>query len=166
MNHILIYGVPGAGKTTLSRVLHDKTKIPLVPGDYIISHYPGTKSAWRKYGSLTKENAVKGLLDVLEFMHETVNGELAKHKEVILEGVFIDPVQWHTKANLFLIVTTDEAKHRKQFFEHRPETDEKKENFQAVRMIQEYLIEEAANLNIRVIQNITDPDEVGEQFMF
>jgi adenylate kinase family enzyme len=57
MNHILIYGAPGAGKTTVSDALHEETKIPITHGDFI-REFPGTKSAWRKYGALTKEKAI------------------------------------------------------------------------------------------------------------
>ena len=32
---ILIYGAPGAGKTTASKLLHDKTGIQLYEGDYL-----------------------------------------------------------------------------------------------------------------------------------
>lgn len=165
MNKILVYGVSAAGKTTLCKLLREKTKFPLVHGDNIRDGgYPGTKTAWRKYGSLTKENAIKGLHDVREYMQKDVHDKLAELDEFIFEAVFIDPAQYHTKATIFLIVTTDEADHRKHFFERWPETDERIESFRAVRIIQEYLIEEAKDLGIKIIHNIGTPEEVLKNF--
>jgi 2-phosphoglycerate kinase len=99
-------------------------------------------------------------------MHKDVEDELANNEKSIFEAVFIDPTEYHDKANVFLIVTLDEAEHRRHFFEpeYRTETDELKENFQAVRLIQQYLIEEAQNLNVRVIHNDTDLKDVLKKF--
>ena len=154
VKHIFIYGAPGAGKTTVSDALQDKTKIPIVHGDFI-REFPGTKSAWRKYGSLTKKNVVSGLDYVREYMSADVSIIFSKADRTIFEAVFIDPDQYYDKTNVFLIVTLDEDEHREHFFEpvYRKETDETKENFLAVRMIQDYLIEEAKSLNVKVIHN-------------
>lgn len=161
MSKILLYGVSAAGKTTLSKLLREKTKLPLVHGDNIREEgYPGTKTAWRKYGPLSKENAVKGLHYVREYMQNDVRDELAKYDQVIFEAVFIDPAQYQNKANTFLIATSDETEHRKHFFERWPETDERIESFRAVRIIQEYLIEEAKDLGIKIIYNTGTPGEV------
>lgn len=165
MAQILIYGVPDVGKTTLSKLLHAKTGIPLVEGDYIKTPYPATKFAWRKYGPLTKENAVKGLHYVREYMDRYVDETLAKHQTLILESVFINPIKYHTTATMFLVVSPAEAMHRKQFFAHREETNESIENFKAIRMIQEYLLEEARWLNVVVVRNDDAPEIVIRQFL-
>lgn len=163
MNQILIYGVPDVGKTTISKALRDKTGIPLIEGDYI-KPYPATKFVWRKYGSLTKKNVVKGLFYVRDYMRSEVDRVLSENEKVILEAVFIDPAPYRDKANVFLLVCLDEATHRKQFFEQRKETDESKENFAAIRMMQEFLLEEAKELNVKVIRNNATPQVVLEQF--
>lgn len=165
MNHILIYGVPDVGKTTITKCMHAKTGIYLIEGDFIRIPYPATKYAWRKFGSLTKENAIRGLLYVRDYMHKDVDKVLDKHKEVILEAVFIDPVKYHNRAKMYLLVCTDEATHRKQFFKKRAETDESRENFLAIRMIQEFLLNEAKKLKVKVIQNDSNPDVVAQQII-
>jgi len=164
MSQVLIYGVPDAGKTTISKALQNKTGIPLIEGDYI-RPYPATKFVWRKYGSLTKENTVKGLLYVRDYMRKDVDRVLDEHDKVILEAVFIDPAPYRNKAKVFLLVCLDEAIHKRQFFEKRKETDESKQNFVAVRMMQEYLIEEAQKLDVKVIRNDTAPQVVLEQMV-
>ncbi len=69
MSHILIYGAPGAGKTTLSKVLQSHLHTELFEGDYLREVtaqrdkteeedpflHVGTKQAWRKFGSLSEE---------------------------------------------------------------------------------------------------------------
>lgn len=164
MNQVLIYGVPDVGKTTISKALQNKTGIPLIEGDYI-RPYPATKFVWRKYGSLTKENTVKGLLYVRDYMRKDVDRVLVEYDKVILEAVFIDPAPYRNKAKVFLLVCLDEDVHKKQFFETRKETEESKQNFAAVRMIQEYLIEEAQKLDVKVIRNDAAPQVVLEQMV-
>lgn len=164
MSQFLIYGVPDVGKTTISKALQDKTGIPLIEGDYI-RPYPATKFVWRKYGSLTKENAIKGLKYVRDFMRKDVDEILKKQKNVILEAVFIDPVSYYNEAKVYLLVCLDEDTHRKQFFKQRKETDESKQNFAAVRMMQEYMLEEAQKLNIKIIYNNDTPEVVSENLV-
>jgi 2-phosphoglycerate kinase len=164
MNQVLIYGVPDSGKTTISKALQDKTGIPLIEGDYI-RPYPATKFVWRKYGSLTKENTVKGLLYVRDYMRKDVDRVLVEYDKVILEAVFIDPVPYLNEAKVFLLVCLDEGTHKKQFFEHRKETDESKQNFTAVRMMQEYLLEEAQKLNVKIIYNNDTQELVVERLV-
>ncbi len=164
MSQFLIYGVPDVGKTTVSKALHDKTKMPLIQGDYI-RPYPATKFVWRKYGQLSKENVVKGLLYVRDYMRKDVDEVLTKQKNVILEAVFIDPVSYYNEVKVYLLVCLDEDTHRKQFFEKRKETDESKQNFAAVRMMQEYLLEEAQKLDVKVIRNDAAPQVVLEQMV-
>lgn len=160
----MIYAVPDVGKTTISKALQNKTGIPLIEGDYI-RPYPATKFVWRKYGSLTKENAIKGLKYVRVYMQKDVDRVLVKHDKVILEAVFIDPALYRNKAKVFLLVCLDEDTHKKQFFEQRKETDESKQNFTAARMIQEYLLEEAQKLNVKIINNNGTPEVVADHLI-
>lgn len=88
---IIIYGAPGAGKTSTSRLLHDKTGIELYEGDCLREVklpsevgdskdpflYIGTKQAWRLFGDLNKENVIKGLQSVRKSMQPYIDNELA-----------------------------------------------------------------------------------------
>ncbi len=177
MNHILIYGAPGAGKTTTSKLWHKKTSIFLYEGDYlreVIAQkmesetknpflYVGTKQAWRKFGDLTVVNVEKGLLACRESMKPYLDKELAKHDDIIFEAAFIEPAAYPA-AKLFLVITLNEEKHRKQFYEHRREDVETEEGFKASRIIQDLLIDEAKSLDITIIQSENGPKHLLEQY--
>lgn len=174
---LLIYGAPGAGKTTASRLLHKKTGKPLYEGDYLREVelpeeigasedpflYIGTKQAWRHFGKLTSENVVKGLTAVRQSMRPYVDRELAKRPGVIFEASFLDPAQYPS-ASIYLVVTPDEARHRRQFFEHREVSEELNEGFRASRLMQAYLIEEANKFKLAIIRNIKDEGALLAQF--
>jgi 2-phosphoglycerate kinase len=180
---ILIYGAPGAGKTTASKLLHEKLKVELYEGDYLREVvlpnevgesddpflYVGTKQAWRQFGELNAENVVKGLKSVRKSMWPYIEKVLAQYPEVIFEAAFLDPTVFqHNK--LYLVVTTDELKHREQFFRGRkyfhPQygSNELEEGFQASRLIQDYLLAEAERLTVSVIRNKSDENALAAQF--
>lgn len=175
--NILIYGAPGAGKTTTGRALQKQTGLELLEGDYLCEVvargekteeedpflYCGTKQAWRKFGDLNEENVYKGLFAVRNSMKPYVTKELAKHDSLILEASFLDPTAYKDEAKLFLLVTHDEDQHRKQFFKTRRENQETQEGFAATRIIQNYLVEEAAKLPVIVIENGLDIESVAAQ---
>ncbi len=177
MSKILIYGAPGAGKTTASNLLHERSGIELYEGDYLREValpketteadnpfiFVGTKQAWRHFGELNRENVIKGLLAVRSSMRPYVDRELAKYANVIFEAAFLDPAGYSSN-DLFLVVTADKSKHRSQFFDQRQEMAETLEEFTAARMIQDYLLDEAKRLDIKVIENAGDLDGLIRQF--
>ncbi len=180
---ILIYGAPGAGKTTISRLLHAQTGIVLYEGDYLREVklpnevgksadpflYIGTKQAWRNFGELSPKNSIKGLLAVRKSLQPYVERELADLQGVIFEASFLDPAKFRSM-ELYLVVTHDENKHRKQFFKERkyfhPQygSKELEEGFKACRFIQAYLVEEAQKLKIRIIINDSNKRDLLNQF--
>ncbi len=179
MSHILIYGAPGAGKTTLSKVLQSHLHTELFEGDYLREVtaqrdkteeedpflHVGTKQAWRKFGSLSEENVVKGLKAVRSSLGPYVEAEINRHKDLIFEAAFIDPTYYESKAKLLLIVTLNEEKHRKHFFNHRVKSQETEEGFRAARLIQSYLIKESEKLNVTMIENEDKPETVIRQLL-
>ncbi len=180
---ILIYGAPGAGKTTASKLLNSKTGIELYEGDYLREVkrpnevgdskdpflYIGTKQAWRLFGGLNSENAAKGLRAVRKSMCPYIDKELAERPNVIFEAAFLDPnVQQNSE--LYLVVTDDEYKHREQFFRDRkffhPQygSTELEEGFRASRLIQDYLIDESKRLKVTLIYNDKNQEGLLSQF--
>lgn len=180
---IIIYGAPGAGKTSTSRLLHNKNGIELYEGDYLREVklprevgdskdpflYIGTKQAWRLFGDLNKENVIKGLQAVRKSMQPYIDKELAERPSVIFEAAFLDPTS-QRNGRLFLVVTAEEAAHREQFYRDRkffhPKygSAELEEGFLASRLIQDYLIEEAKKLKVTVIYNNNNQNELLDQF--
>lgn len=167
---ILIYGVPGSGKTTFSLDLKNKTDYPLVEGDSLRVFaqkdktkeedpfaYMGVSGAFRKFGDLTKENVIKGLRAVRENMVPYIEAEIEKYPdELILECAFLDPEQVANKGRVILLTKMDEVEHKKQFFAHREENEKSLEHFKASRIIQEYLIDEAKNYPVEIVENKFD----------
>ena len=178
---IFIYGAPGAGKTTFSIELEKKLGYPLVEGDYlreVVAQkektetedpfvYVGTKEAFRKFGPLTEENVIKGLKAVRNSMASYVEKEIAKHPDtLILEAAFLDPLKINKFGKLILVVTSDEERHRKQYFEHRPQNENHIETFKAARMIQDYLQKEAKGFAITTVENDGDMSAIIKKINF
>jgi 2-phosphoglycerate kinase len=168
---IFIYGAPGAGKTTLSVELKKKSGFALIEGDRLREAvaqkkktesedpfvYVGTTEAFRKFGALTEENVIKGLKAVRASMAPYVAEEISKYgDELIFEAAFLDPNELSNSGRLILVVTSDEEKHRKQYFEHREKNDKNQETFRAARMVQDYFLEEAKELGIEIVKNARD----------
>lgn len=167
---IFIYGVAGSGKTTFSLDLKEKMNFPLVEGDTLRAFaqegktreeapfaYMGTSGAFRKFGDLTEENVIKGLKAVRENMVPYIQKEIEKYpNELIFECAFLDPEQVIGKGKVILLIKQDEESHRKQFFAHREENELGLEHFKASRIIQEFLIEEAKNYPVEVVENNFD----------
>lgn len=170
-NKIFIYGAPGAGKTSFSIALQKKLDYPLVEADYLrevvaqkektreedLFVYVGTKEAFRHFGPLNEENVIKGLGAVRASMNLYVEKEIARYSgDLILEGAFLDPEKISGVGRMILVVTSDEDKHRSQYFAHREKTEENKETFKTSRMIQDYLIQEAPKYKVTIIENSTN----------
>jgi 2-phosphoglycerate kinase len=167
---IFIYGVAGSGKTTFSLDLKEKTNYPLVEGDTLRAlaqegktreeapfSYMGTSGAFRQFGELTEENVIKGLMAVRENMIPYIQKEIEKYpNELIFECAFLDPERVIGKGKVILLTKQDEESHRKQFFAHREENETSLEHFKATRIIQDFLIEEAKNYPIEIVENNFD----------
>jgi 2-phosphoglycerate kinase len=167
---IFIYGVPGSGKTTFSLDLKEKTGYPLVEGDTLRAlaqkdktreedpfAYTGTSGAFRKFGDLTEENVIKGLKAVRNNMVPYIQEEVEKyHDGLIFECAFLDPEQVIGKGKIILLTKKDEESHRKQFFAHREINEKGLEHFKAARIIQEFLIKEAKNYPVEIVENNFD----------
>ena len=157
---IFIYGVPGAGKTHYSKVLGKKLNLPIFEADKIKKKiFPfqnlGTCLAYKKFGGLTPENAKKGLFLVRDALRDTVEKEILKNSDLIMEGAFLDPNSLIKFGKPILLITSDENKHKRQFLKHREKLLDFQENeFKAARMIQEFLIAEATGLGIEIVENL------------
>jgi len=166
-NKIFIYGVPGSGKTTFSLDLKEKMDRPLVEGDNLRTlaqkdktreedpfAYMGITGAFRKFGGLTEENVIKGLKAVRNNMAPYIQEEIEKYpNELILECAFLDPEHLINKGKIILLTKKDEESHRKQFFAHREENEKSLEHFKAARIIQNYLVKEAKEYNVEIVDN-------------
>src|SRR3989344_1697633 len=104
INQILIYGVPGSGKTHISQKMSNDLKLPLFEADTLKDElrklttkeespflFLGTCQAYRHFGELNEDHALKGLKAVRRAFADRVNEEIQKHDEFIMEGAFLDP---------------------------------------------------------------------------
>lgn len=177
MKKVLIYGAPGAGKSSTTVRLGALLAIPTFEGDYLREHvaqgektevedpflYVGTKEAWKLFGDFNRANIVKGLKAVRSSMLPYVDNELAKHEKVIFEAAFLTPLVYNDKWPLILVVTKDEAKHRQQFFSKRPQSHINEQNFTASRILQDYLINEATDLDVEIVENDASLDDSAKK---
>lgn len=156
---IFIYGVPGAGKTYYSKVLGKKLNLPVFEADKLkrrVFQNLSTCLAYKKFGALTLKNVIKGLLLVRDTYRKVVEEEILKSSDFIIEGAFLDPNSLTEFGKPILLVTSDENKHLAQFLKHREKLlDFHKNEFKAARMIQKYLITEAENLGVEIIENVS-----------
>ena len=167
MSKIFIYGVPGTGKTHFSKILAKKLDLPLLEGDKIKWQtrkgtskkdnpllYLGTCQAYKQFGELNRENAVKGLLAVRQALSDSVTQVVKDYDSLILEGAFLDPNSLKEFGKFILLTTLDEKKHKQQFLSHREKLlDFQGNEFKAARMVQEYLITEAKSLEVEIIDS-------------
>ena len=159
---ILFYGVPGVGKTYITRSLSSDLNLPLIELDSLreplqqgkdISNYPflfyGTTEAYKFFGEPTKENIIKGLMSVKKAMESTVRQNLNNlNSKFIAESAFLDPAYAMNYGYVILLVQEDENKHRIQFFKNRKDTEDNNRSFVVSGLLQEYLIKESIELDI------------------
>lgn len=174
---VFIYGVPGTGKTSFSKRLGKRLRIPILEADTIKRKirknkprdqfpflYLATCKAYAIFGKLTMENAMKGMLAVRNALREAVIDEVKYRGDLILEGAFLDPVSLKKFGKVVLLTTMDESRHRRQFLRHREKLlDITMSEFRAARMVQEYLIEEAQRLGVDILDNDRDLETLAEQ---
>lgn len=157
--NIFIYGVPGVGKTYYSKNLGKKLNIPVFETDKLKKKpLPklATCLAYKTFGKLTIENAIKGLMLVRDTYREAVEQEISKYKNIIMESAFLDPNSLILIGKPVLLITSDKNKHLSQFSRHREKIfDIYKNEFRAARIIQKYLITEARKLYIEIVENPT-----------
>lgn len=163
---IFFYGVPGTGKTHLSRLLGKQLKIPVIEADAIKTRAGKTKlqtcKAYTNFGPLNKQNAIAGLLFVRDELRNSVDSEIRQQqKSFIVEAAFLDPRRLQTIGSGVLLTTVDKQRHKKQFLHHREKIfDFAGHEFQAARLIQDYLVEEAKKLKIDMVDNSGSEEEV------
>ncbi|OGN03339.1 MAG: hypothetical protein A2651_02545 [Candidatus Yanofskybacteria bacterium RIFCSPHIGHO2_01_FULL_42_12] len=165
-NIVFIYGVPGSGKTYISHKMSGNLSLPLFEADTLKEGlrkvttkeespflFLGTSQAYRHFGEFNKDNVIKGLKAVRRALAESVAEEVKNHNEVIMEGAFLDPNLLKDLGKLILVITSNEEQHRKQFFQHREESEDNISEFEAARIIQDFLIDEAKGLNVEIKEN-------------
>ncbi|HEY4474477.1 MAG TPA: AAA family ATPase [Candidatus Paceibacterota bacterium] len=163
---VFIYGVPGSGKTYLSQKIADELNLPLFEADTLRDElrklttkeeslflFLGTSRAFSQFGELNTENVIKGLKAVREALANRVEKEIKNHDEVVMEGAFLDPNLLKGCGRLILVVTSEEEQHRDHFFKHRENSMENVEQFKAARVIQNFLINEAKDLGVEILEN-------------
>lgn len=164
---VFIYGVPGTGKTSFSRLLGKRLRIPVVEADTIKRKirkskpkdqspflHLGTCKAFTLFGELTEENAIKGMLAVRNAFRDAVIKEVKLQGDLILEGAFLDPISLKKFGKVVLLTTIDKDRHRRQFLHHREKLpDITMSEFKAARMVQKHLFKEAQKLGADILDN-------------
>jgi 2-phosphoglycerate kinase len=171
-NFIFVYGVPGAGKTYGSGILKNKLGFSLLEADILRAEaqkdktpdkdpflFVGTCQAYKYFGKINRENCIKGLVAVREAMGPIVEDRMRGSVDLIVDGAFLDPNELKDYGKMILITAVDEEKHRRDYFQNRPHEQDKIDEFNSARLVQEYLIKEAQDLNIKIIDN----DDTFEQ---
>ena len=93
---IFIYGVPGVGKTYLSRKIHQQLDLPLIEADSLRKEahrqytkqqnpfvYLSTTDAYTEFGDQTDGNVIKGLLAVRHAMHPFIIARIEESRKDI-----------------------------------------------------------------------------------
>lgn len=172
--NIFLFGVPGSGKTTVAHELqkilgYENLELDQVRREAQIGKdeqtYPFlfnfTTSAWQKFGKLSEDSAIKGLLAIREAIQPFVLKEVKRHhRPVIAEAAFLDPSIISQMGQCFLITCPDKSQHYNQFFVHRNQSSETDLQFEAAKFIEEYLIQEAKRLDTPILVNSKNLQEI------
>jgi 2-phosphoglycerate kinase len=159
---IFIYGVPGVGKTYITRQLKEELKIPLIELDSIRNTFSdskniidepflfyGTTEAYKVFGKHTKRNIVKGLKQIRLEMQPFVIEKLDSiNPPYIAECAFLDPEYVNNIGKVILIRQKNRDKHRQQFFKNREKDKNNEIAFKVARILQRFLLKESKNFNI------------------
>jgi 2-phosphoglycerate kinase len=167
MKRIVIYGVPGSGKTRLARRLAKKYGVPHIEADALRKiaqkgrtasrspfYFLPTTEAYQAVGKRTDKNVIAGFLNVRKALHPTIAEWLKKHhRGFVLEAAFLEPRRFLKTGDVILLVPSAKD-HRRQFFVHRKKNVVcNKVRLQNARAIQRYLIAEARQLGIPISRN-------------
>lgn len=165
--NIFIYGVPGSGKTTIANKLAKSLNMEIFEADAVrgisqkvknIKDHPynflPTTEAYKALGKRTSENVIKGVVNVRLVMKKIVNKKLSNYKNgVIFESAILDPNDLINKGLFILITIPSENQHKNQFLVHRTKEAFTNGQFENARIIQDYYINEAKNLKIKIFEN-------------
>jgi len=175
-----IFGAPGAGKTTFSWHLKHRLKSPVVEADKLrvgIAQldktaqedpllYVGVRDAYQHFGDLTFANVVKGLQALRQSMAPYVLNEVQLYPDkLILEGSFLAPEQLQPFGIVVLVATELEAQHERQFFTSRARNAVSMDWFRSSRLAQTYMLHEAHDQGIAVLNNTGDMPALVDRFL-
>ncbi|MDE2018947.1 MAG: AAA family ATPase [Patescibacteria group bacterium] len=163
---IIVYGVPGSGKTALARKLAKQLRLPHIEADAFRSiaqkgkilpkhpfYFLATTEAYQAIGRRTKKNIITGLLNVRKALDPTIAKQIKKHKKgFVLEAAFLDPKRF-IKTSKLIFLAPPIQEHKRQFFIHRKKDAFHKMQFQNTRIIQEFLKKEAKELKIPIFKS-------------
>ena len=113
-----------------------------------------TTEAYQAIGKRTKSNVIAGFLNVRKALHPIIARQLKKYRRgFVLEAAFLDPRRF-LKIGDVLLLAPSAKDHRRQFFVHRKKNVfRNKAQLQNARVIQQYLIAEAKQLEIPISRN-------------
>ncbi|MBI5421269.1 MAG: AAA family ATPase [Parcubacteria group bacterium] len=175
--NIILYGVPGSGKTSLGQALSEELKLFYIEADEIRKigkqnrsletdpfFFLPTTEAYQAIGECTGENIIKGLFGVRGAYRDLVHREVISHEEpCIIEAAFLDPIFLKNEGLEILVVVSSEEKHRQQFFTHRTEDALTERQFKNARIIQDFLIREAGQVDTTILENDGDIKSLVEK---
>lgn len=167
---IVIYGVPGSGKTTLAIKLSEALRLPHLEADEVRQigkqnksleiapfFFLPTTEAYRALGHRTRANVLEGFRRVREAYRVLVRQKINSYRNgCIAEAAFINPATSEKNWLKILVIVPLAARHRKQFLLHRASNALINDQFKNARIIQKFLVDEAKRLNIPIIKNDSD----------